>query len=189
MDVEKKVKEAGLILGALGVIGFIGIVWLMIYGNLDGNLGYTQDTNITALHELTLANNSIITLNGGIGKINPATSNLVMINASNGVAVNSGNYTLTGTTITGSATMTLSWNNTAVNISYTTSYDSAGKIASDDVITNLTQGFGTFFGFSNTFFTIAAIVLLIFMLVGLLAIVMTIAEGRKTKKETGYSGY
>ena len=108
MDVAKKVKDAGLILGGLGVIGFIGIVWLMIYGNLSGNLGFT--------------------------------------------------------------TGTVGYNNT------------------EAVISNLTQGFGTFFGFSNTFFTIAAIVLLIFMLVGLLAIVMEIAKGRKEKK-SGYSGY
>ena len=108
MDVAKKVKEAGLILGGLGVIGFIGIVWLMIYGNLSGNLGFAVGT--------------------------------------------------------------------------------AGANNTEGVIGNLTAGFGTFFGFSNTFFTIAAIVLLIFMLVGLLAIVMMIAEGRK-KKTSGYSGY
>ena len=108
MDTAKKVKEAGLILGGLGVIGFIGIVWLMIYGNLSGNLGFAAGT--------------------------------------------------------------------------------AGSNNTESVIANLTQGFGTFFGFSNTFFTIAAIVLLIFMLVGLLAIVMMIASGRK-KKESGYSDY
>lgn len=108
MGVSDKVKEAGLILGGLGVIGFIGVVWLMIYGNLSGNLGFAVDT--------------------------------------------------TG------------YNNT------------------EAVIDNISGGFGTFFGFSNTFFTIAAIVLLIFMLVGLLGIVMMIAEGKK-KKESGYSGY
>jgi hypothetical protein len=108
MDVAKKVQEAGLILGGLGVIGFIGIVWLMIYGNLSGNLGFS--------------------------------------------------------------TGTAGYNNT------------------EAVINNLTQGFGTFFGFSNTFFTIAAIVLLIFMLVGLLSIVMMIAKGNK-KGDSGYSGY
>ena len=59
----------------------------------------------------------------------------------------------------------------------------------EDVISNVTAGFGTFFGFSNTFFTIAAIVLLIFMLIGLLALVMNIAKGMKDKKESGYSGY
>jgi len=105
---SEKIKEAGLILGGLGVIGFIGIVWLMIYGNLSGNLGFAANT--------------------------------------------------------------------------------AGYNDTEAVITNITQGFGTFFGFSNTFFTIAAIVLLIFMLLGLLALVMAIAEGRK-KGESGYSGY
>jgi len=105
----KKVQEAGLILGGLGVIGFLGIIWLMIYGNLSGNLGFASGT--------------------------------------------------TG------------YNNT------------------EGVINNVTQGFGTFFGFSNTFFTIAAIVLLIFMLLGLLAIVMNIAKGMEKKKSSGYSGY
>lgn len=105
MSTAKKVKEAGLILGGLGVIGFIGIVWLMIYGNLSGNLGFSSGT--------------------------------------------------TG------------YNNTEL------------------VINNVTAGFGTFFGFSNTFFTIAAIVLLIFMLLGLLALVMKIAEGKKSSG--GYS--
>ena len=108
-QVAARVREAGLILGGLGVLGFIGVVWLMIYGNLSGNLGFAADT--------------------------------------------------TG------------FNNT------------------EAVIDNITAGFGTFFEFSNTFFTIAAIVLLIFMLVGLLAIVMTIAEGRGGKgKGSGFSG-
>jgi len=108
MGVGNKVKEAGLIIGGLGVIGFIGIVWLMIYGNLSGNLGFTAN--------------------------------------------------------------------------------SAGFNNTEGVINNLTGGFNTFFGFSNTFFTIAAIVLLIFMLVGLLYIVMKIAEGQKGKKQSsGYS--
>jgi len=44
MSTSKKVQEAGLILGGLGVIGFIGIVWLMIYGNLSGNLGFAANT-------------------------------------------------------------------------------------------------------------------------------------------------
>ena len=107
MSVANKVREAGLILGGLGVIGFIGVVWLMIYGNLSGNLGFAADT--------------------------------------------------------------------------------AGYNNTENVISNVTTGFGTFFGFSNTFFTIAAIVLLIFMLVGLLYIVMQIAEGRK--KKSGYGSY
>ena len=109
MNVGKKVQEAGVILTALGVIGFIGIVWLMIYGNLSGNLGFASGTS--------------------------------------------------------------------------------GFNSTEGVIDNLTGGFETFFGFSGTWFTIAAIVLLIFMLVGLLAIVMTISRGYSKKKESNYDGY
>lgn len=108
MSVSTKIQDAGLVLGGLGVIGFLGIVWLMIYGNLHGNLGFASGT--------------------------------------------------------------------------------AGYNNTEAVISNLTGGFQTFFGFSNTFFTIAAIVLLISMLIGLLAIVMTIAKGRASKS-SGYSGY
>ena len=92
--VSEKVQEAGLILGALGTIGFIGIVFLMIYGNLSGNLGFADGT--------------------------------------------------------------------------------AGFNNTENVIANISGGFNTFFGFSDTFFTIAAIVLLIFMLLGLLALVVAI---------------
>ena len=108
-NVAQKVQEAGLVIGGLGVIGFIGIVWLMIYGNLSGNLGFAADT--------------------------------------------------------------VGFNNT------------------ESVINNISGGFNTFFGFSNVWFTIAAIILLIFMLVGLLAIVMLIAQGYSARKGTsGYAG-
>ena len=177
---SKKVTQAGLVLSALAIIGFIGVVWLMIYGNLSGNLGFQRDSNVTALQELTLGNSSIVTFADTIDKSNPSVSNVVVINATGGETLTSGNYTLTATTITGSSTS--EYNDTAVNTSYTTSFDSQGGQAAEGVISNITGGFATFFGFSNTFFTIAAIILLIFMLLGLLALVMTIARGSKNKK-------
>ena len=107
-NVGKKVQEAGTIIGALGVIGFIGIIWLMIYGNLSTNLGFSSGTQ--------------------------------------------------------------------------------GYNDTETVISNLTGGFLTFFGFSNTFFTIAAIVLLIFMLVGLLALVWMIVQSQNGSRTGGFSG-
>lgn len=106
-NVAKKVQDAGLIIGGLGVIGFIGVVWLMIYGNLSGNLGFAVGTQ--------------------------------------------------------------------------------GYNDTEQVIANISGGFNTFFGFSDTWFTIAAIVLLIFMLVGLLAIVMLISKGYSQKGQSGYA--
>ena len=41
MGFAKKVMESGAIFNALMIIGFLGIVWLLIYGNLSGNLGFT----------------------------------------------------------------------------------------------------------------------------------------------------
>lgn len=42
--IAKKIQDAGSILLALGTIGFIGIVLLVLYGNLSGNLGFASNT-------------------------------------------------------------------------------------------------------------------------------------------------
>lgn len=107
MKVVKNVESSVAIMSSLGVGGFIGIVWLMIYGFLSGNLGFAVGT--------------------------------------------------TG------------YNNT------------------EQVIANMTSGFTTFFGFAPTWFQIAAIVLLIVMLVGLLGVVVGIMRMKKGGTASGYS--
>lgn len=106
-NVGKKIQEAGAIIGGLGLIGFLGLVWLMIYGNMSGNLGFASGTQ--------------------------------------------------------------GYNDTQA------------------VINNLSGGYTTFFGFSGTLFTIAAIVLLIFMLLGLLAVVTSIM-GKNKGASSNFSG-
>ena len=183
--VSEKVGEAGLILGALGVIGFIGVIWLLIYGNLSGNLGFGQTTTafINQTINLTDAGN---TPAGASGRVNGLISNssIIMINESDGVVVTSGNFSVSGVLILNAAQ---SFNSTNVNVSYDVSFDSAGKVNTDNVISNVSGGFNTFFTFSNTFFTIAAIVLLIFMFLGLLAIVVTIMKMQQSG--TGRGGF
>ena len=90
------IKNSTQIFNGLMVIGFLGIVWLMIYGNLSTNLGFAANT--------------------------------------------------------------------------------AGFNNTEGVIANLTGGAATFFSFSNTLFTITAIILLISILLGLLFLVVTIAK-------------
>jgi len=41
----KSIKNSSLIFNGLMIIGFLGIVWLMIFGNLSGNLGFSKLTN------------------------------------------------------------------------------------------------------------------------------------------------
>jgi hypothetical protein len=172
-NVVKKIQEVSGIITLLGVIGFVGIVWLMIYGNLSGNLGFDQDLEYAVNEQITLNSSVAVTFADTVGKVNPAVTSVVVTNGSDSADIlTSANYTLTDTTIIGTATN--SYNNTLVNLTYTTYYDSLGQTSSDGVITNMTGGYNTFFGFTNTFFTISAIILLIFMLLGLLALVMYI---------------
>lgn len=107
MSTVNKVKDAGSVLNALLVIGFLGLVWLMIYGNLSGNLGFTAN--------------------------------------------------------------------------------SQGDNDSQLVINNMTGGVKTFFGFSDTMFTVTAIVLLITIILGLLYIVMGIMSKFGKGSTSGYS--
>ncbi len=187
--VSEKIQEAGLILGALGVVGFIGVIWLLIYGNLDGNLGFGQDTLSFSNETITLVSSGN-TPNGASNRINGVISStaFVMTNASAFNATNpvltTDNFTISGVII--ASTVDSEFNNTDVNVSYTVAFDSNGKVSTDNVITNLTGGFNTFFTFSNTFFTIAAIVLLIFMFLGLLAIVVLIMRMQQGKNK-GFS--
>ncbi len=185
MNVAKKVQEAGLILGSLGVIGFIGIIWLMIYGNLSGNLGFGDDSNALAIVNETRA--SINTTGYNLSVVNSSTGNYVLTaiwgNTPSGVTTYNYSILLANATVSsvGRVTNLTEFNVTIlsnVSLSYTVAYatPSAGKVNTENVITNLTGGFGTFFGFSGTFFTIAAIVLLIFMLLGLLALVWSIIQ-------------
>lgn len=201
-SISKKVQEAGLVLGAFGVIGFIGIVWLMIYGNLSGNLGFTQDsaavTNETEAHlnstNYTLTDSSGINLKGYVittvwgdgNQSNGTQSGIQRVATGYTFLVPSGNYSVVGATGVLSNATNSEFPN--VSVSYTYTRDSTNIQNTEGVIGNVTGGFLTFFSFSGTWFTIAAIVLLIFMLVGLLAIVMNIAAMQGKAGNGKYSG-
>lgn len=44
MGFANKVQETGKGLNAIFVIAFLGLIWLMIFGNLSGNLGFDSGT-------------------------------------------------------------------------------------------------------------------------------------------------
>ncbi len=54
--VTKQITESATILNLLLVIGFLGIVWLMIYGNLSTNLGFNEGTSGYNNTESVIAN-------------------------------------------------------------------------------------------------------------------------------------
>ena len=185
-NVSERVGEAGLILGALGVIGFIGVIWLLIYGNLSGNLGFSQTTTTVINETFTLVDTGNIPTNAS-GLANAGLSSVVMVNASNATVgtIDSANFTVTASSVF--ATATSNFNDTTVNITYVVSFDSGALQNTENVISNISGGFNTFFTFSNTFFTIAAIVLLIFMFLGLLSIVVLIMKMQQGSSKGGFS--
>lgn len=107
-SIANKIQESGLIIAQLGSIGFIGLVFLIIFGNLGGNTGFAAG--------------------------------------------------------------------------------SQGANDTSTVINNITAGYKTFFGFSPTLFTAAAIVLLITMFVGLLLLVVGVVKKLTTKSSGGFGG-
>jgi hypothetical protein len=157
--------------GVLGIAGIaiILLILLLIFGNLSGNVGFVQDSTTTAVQALTLANTSIVTFTGTSGKTNPSVSSVVVINATGGETITSGNYTLTGTTITGSPTMTLKYNGTVVNVSYVTTYDSDNQISTSSVIGNVTSGVTDLASKFTTVFVLLGVLLI-------LAVVFTIVK-------------
>lgn len=91
----------------LFIIGFFGIVFLIMYGNLSGNLGFAANT--------------------------------------------------------------------------------AGANNTEAVISNMTAGAVTFYGFAPTWFTIAAIALLLVILIGLLLLIVNVSK-KIQGKNTGFGG-
>ena len=176
---SSKIQEGGLILGALGAIGFIGIVFLMIYGNLSGNLGFIPSSQVFGNETIALATTGATPQ--GVANVSSVTlSGIVMTNATSGVTVEAANFTVTAQEIF--AVSGAAYEGVNVNVSYIATFNSNAAALAEGVITNVSGGFDTFFGFSDTFFTIAAVVLLVFMLLGLLALVSTIMGGLGNNK-------
>ena len=178
-NISKLVKQ----IASIAVL-LLGI--LLIFGNLSGNLGFTQDSATTALQATTLTNITIVTFTGTVGKTNPAVSSVVVINATGGETITSGNYTLTDTTIVGSPAMTLGYNGTTVNVSYSTSYDSQNQLDEAGINNNVTSGTTNLAGKFGTVFTLLGVLLIVGAIVWLLQM-FGIANVSGGKKETLFS--
>ncbi len=179
IETEKGIEKGIIVFNLILVAGFLGLVWLIIYGNLSGNLGFTQDSLAFSDETIVLQGAGSIPA-GADNRINGELSSIVMTNATGGEIIAVGNYTTTGVTIFSSGGIA-QYNNTNVNVSYTVTFDSTGQLNTEAVIDNLTAGVTTFFGFSVTWFTIIALVILITILLSLLALAVQILRMVKDK--------
>jgi hypothetical protein len=165
-EMPKSVKGViGWTLG-VGIIAFILLILVIIFGNLSGNVGFTQES--TAFTDETI----LLSPTGSIpttaqGRTNGALTSVVVSNATGGETIlASGNYTVSGVTIIGVGTSP--YNNTNVNVSATVSYDSQGQIDSDSVINNYTASARNTSAQFPTVGTIIGIAILLAILISLL---------------------
>ncbi len=166
-------QTKALFLGIL-VIGLIGLLFLVIYGNLDGNLGFPANTGTVSNASVTLTNDGNIPV-GLTGLINPTLSNIIVTNQT-GTVIDSGNYTVSVVTFSNATTgaPTANYNDTEVFVNASFSSDSARTQDTSQVIGNLTEGAVSFFSFSNVWFILGAIALLIVIVVAIIGLVSKI---------------
>ena len=156
---------------AILVLGLVGLLFLIVFGNLSGNLGFVDTANTTTNESGHFINGTSSTL-GTAGASNFVSLTVTsVVNATDGVVISSGNYTVDSTagTIVGSAGRTSNW--TTANITYVSTFTSNGETNTNDVINNLTGGASTFFTFSNVWFTLLAVVLLIIIVMSVIGVV------------------
>ncbi len=169
MSAERSLKGAEAIFLALLTIGLIGLLFLIIYGNLSNNLGWVQDSAAYTNQTINLTGAGNIPA-GASSRVDGSLASVVITNASGGETVTSDNYTITGVVINAS-TDTVLYIGWEVNVSYTVSFDRAGEINTEAVISNLTSGATQFFTFSNVWFILTAITILIGIVLGVIGLV------------------
>ncbi len=175
MGAEKSLKGAETIFLALLIIGLMGLLFLIIYGNLSGNLGFSRDT-ASYLNESGgySINDTTYTLANGAstpGFVSLSVS--AVYNSTDWAIIGAANYTVDATagTITGTAWGVRTYNYTNVSVSYAVTYKATSERNTDAVIGNLTTGATQFFSFSNVWFILTAITILIGIVLGVIGLV------------------
>ncbi len=156
----------------IGIIALIGLIMLILFGNLAGNVGFDQDSTTFYNHTINLSSAGEIpdgaVHNSTQMRVSATLSSIIVTNASTGGArMTSDNYTVTGTTINASSTASADYNHN-VNVSATVTYDSQGQIDSDNLILNYSKSVINISKQFPTIGTMVGVALLLVILIGIL---------------------
>ncbi len=171
MGVAKNIGDTTKTFIALLSLGLVGLLFLIIFGNLQNNLGFGNDSTLIRVDNETGA---YLNQTGYQLTTNSSISGWIIINLWNGTGaaelIPAVNYSINGTGSVRNATIEVEPD---VNITYTYLYatPSTGKQNTNEVILNLTGGAVTFFGFSNVWFVLLAVTLLIIIVISVIRIV------------------
>ncbi len=169
--IVKQLDESTKAFTAILVLGLVGLLFLIVFGNLSGNLGFVDTSSSIVNESGHFINGTTDTLGqASVGTFTGASLTSV-INATNDEAITAANFTFNSAagTIVGAAGRTGNFTN--VTISYTATFTNQGETNTNGVINNLTAGANTFFTFANVWFTLLAIVILIIIVIAVIAVV------------------
>ncbi len=160
----------GWVLG-IGVIAFILLILVIIFGNLQGNVGFGRESSgfINESISFTTAGTTPATADN---RVNGVLTNVVVINGSAGSheVVPTNNFTVTGVLIL--ADTSSSYVNSTVNATGTVTFDEQGLIDSNSIILNYTQSAVNTSAQFPTVGTIIGIAILLLILIALLVFVI-----------------
>lgn len=163
----------GWVLG-VAIIAFVILILVIIFGNLQGNVGLGTTSNTFRNESMTFEEAGTIPTNAQ-GLVSGGLTNLIITNATDGIIVPTTNFTVTGVTIFGNESS--EFLTFTVNVSYTVTSDSLVKIDADNVILNYTRGATNTSNQFPTIGTIIGIALLLLILIGLLIFVIRRMSG------------
>jgi hypothetical protein len=156
-------------------IALLAYIIVVIMGTLGGTNILDQLSGSVTNESGAYINSTSYTLDqAGLDGFGSA-SVVSIYNASDGVLISSGNYTLTGAGVLSNATAT-TWGD--VNISYTYLYNSIQQSNLNTLLTNTSTGITGFFSAISPIYAILAVLVIILVLVVLVRIVQTPKESQ-----------
>ncbi len=177
MGSEKAIQSGEKVFVALLVIGLIGLLFLIIFGNLSGNLGFTDTTTTFTNESDAWLNTTDYTIAGFTTPGYVSFAVTTMWNQTDGEVIPVANFTINsaaGTWATSSGAIT---NISIVNVTYVVTHNAQGEVDTVSVIGNLTGGAVQFFSFSNVWFILVAVTILIAIVIGVISLVRRTGQG------------
>jgi len=171
-QVANRIEESSKTFTAILVLGLVGLLFLIVFGNLSGNLGFADTSNTTTNESLAWVNDTTYTIDAAAITGFTGWTLITAVNTSiTPQIIGVANFTVdeTAGTIVGAVGRTANYS--SVNLTYTATFTSTGERNTNEVIGNLTEGNVTFFSFSNVWFTLLAVVLLIIIVMSVIQVV------------------
>lgn len=174
------VNDSTKVFSAFLTLGLVGLLFLIVFGNLSGNLGFQSAGQLFTNESITDLNGTAYVLAGftTVG-YETFTVSEVWNQTIPQQLIAAGNFTLDTAlgTINGTGSGGAGSNYSNVTVTYTVTHTTNSERSTEDVITNLTGGAVTFFTFSNVWFTLLAVVLLIVIVMGVIVVANRLSGG------------